>query len=826
MRLLCPTTVLGTESPCIFSAFGNIGLVDAMTNDTLCCEALERIADAVLTVDREARITYLNKAAQQFFGRTSPDLLGRALWDVFPEAVQSQLYVNYIKSIREQVITRTIDHYSTLNKWIEVHVYPSADGATICFRDVTIPRDVEVALRESEERLRLAAEAGGIGIWSWDFSTGMQTADAHAREIMGLPKSVPITTEMVLQIIHPDDRERIDQAVHKAMVEHGVYEAEFRVVRPNGEIRWVYARGHGTYDRDNRPLYLTGMVTDITERKQKELLNSTLTSINLTIRSGVGFDTIVQTAMEEGIKALHVDVGLVSLREDDYWVVRYGHRVPDGIIGRHFADKEIPFASLAASENKTVVIDDVETDERLDKAAMRRFGIRSAIVAPLVIKGVVIGALLFGYHTTHHAFTSAESEFVTNLATSVSLALANARLIADLDTERRFIARILNVVPVVVTYIGRDLVFYQANEAAARAFGSETKDIVGHKMAEIVNGNNEMIEHVKTVFRTGKPLHTAGDITYPSGAEDKRTRHYLITYVPDVDEQGQVVGVIQEAEDVTELERLRIGMEEALAKAETTSKELQRALDRERQYSIMLQRALLPEVPEVPEGYAVATTYVSPFAGREIGGDFYDVFRTERGGVGILIGDVAGKGLEAASIAAAARATVRAFAYEMSDTGEVLTHANAVLHSQRPSDLSILFVTLFLGILDPTSGKMRYCSAGHPPPAVFHATSGEIDFFRFGDPPIGLLDKYSYHEAAENIYPGDKVVFYTDGISEARQDSDLFGEEGIERSIKRHHALAPTDLVAHLLAEATEWAGGHLRDDAAIVVLERIERSA
>ncbi|MCL6629507.1 MAG: PAS domain S-box protein [Armatimonadetes bacterium] len=358
-----------------------------MTNDILCCEALERITDAVLTVDREARIIFLNSAAQRFFGRTTADLLGRALWDVFPEAIQSQFYVNLDKSVKEQVVTHTIDYYSSLGKWIEVHVYPSANRATVWLRDVTVQRDVEMALRENEERLRLATEAGGVGIWSWDFTTGMQTADARAREIMGLPETGPVDTKMVLEIIHPDDRKRIDEAVHEAMVKHETYEAEFRIVRPNGEISWVQGRGRGIYDSENRPLRLIGVVTDVTERKQKELFDSTLTSINLMIRSGMGFDTIVQTAVEEGIKALDVDSGLVSLREDEYWVVRCGHGVPEGIIGEHFTDKEIPFASLAARGNKTVVIVDVETDERLDRIAMRRFGIRSAIVAPLVIQG-------------------------------------------------------------------------------------------------------------------------------------------------------------------------------------------------------------------------------------------------------------------------------------------------------------------------------------------------------------------------------------------------------------------------------------------------------
>ena len=232
----------------------------------------------------------------------------------------------------------------------------------------------------------------------------------------------------------------------------------------------------------------------------------------------------------------------------------------------------------------------------------------------------------------------------------------------------------------------------------------------------------------------------------------------------------------------------------------------------------LLQRALLPKEPSVDHGYSAAARYISAYEGQEIGGDFYDVFQTEDGKVGVLIGDVSGKGIEAASLAAATRSTVRAFAYDLSSVGEAMTHANSVLSTQLPEIGS--FVTVSLMILDLPSGDILYCSAGHPPAAVYRSDKS-VEFLTFGQPPVGPLEKLEFKESRSHIAPGEKLVLYTDGILEARHGNEMFGAEGIENVLKEYGHLSSDEVADKMLSTARDWSKGRLTDDAAIIVIER-----
>ena len=137
----------------------------------------------------------------------------------------------------------------------------------------------------------------------------------------------------------------------------------------------------------------------------------------------------------------------------------------------------------------------------------------------------------------------------------------------------------------------------------------------------------------------------------------------------------------------------------------------------------MLQRALLPGEPHITSGYQLATKFIPGAAGKQVGGDFYDVFETEDGRTAILIGDVSGKGVESAAMAAATRSTVRAFAYDLGDPAQALNHTNAVI-DQSPTYER--FATAFLAVLDPATGRFTYSSAGHPP-AMVRRADGTVD---------------------------------------------------------------------------------------------------
>lgn len=263
--------------------------------------------------------------------------------------------------------------------------------------------------------------------------------------------------------------------------------------------------------------------------------------------------------------------------------------------------------------------------------------------------------------------------------------------------------------------------------------------------------------------------------------------------------------------DITE----RVRAEQELQQSRN---DLEEALNREQHFSLLLQRALLPSIPIIGPGYDVAAEYVPAFVNREIGGDFYDVFRVGECRAGVLIGDVSGKGLEAAAMAATTRSTVHAFVHETASAAKALTKANSVLYLEQP-DFGP-FVTVFLAVIDLCTGNIVYSSAGHPPAAICRS-DGIVEFLELGELPLAVLQEQHFEDFSSHIDPGDRLVLYTDGISEARHDSKLLDLEGIQQTLIEH-ATMPVIKLAHALVDtATNYAHGKLSDDAAVVIVGR-----
>lgn len=297
--------------------------------------------------------------------------------------------------------------------------------------------------------------------------------------------------------------------------------------------------------------------------------------------------------------------------------------------------------------------------------------------------------------------------------------------------------------------------------------------------------------------------------------------------------RGKVLGAIQvqssEQREFTQSEiRLLQAMADRAALAvdnaqlledlQRSRNDISEALEREKHFSLLLQRALLPEAPEVGAGYDVAAEYVpAPFTG-EIGGDFYDVFPIQGDKVGVLIGDVSGKGLEAAALAATTRSTIHAFVHQTASAAEALSKANAVIYSKQEGDES--FATVFLLVIHLPTGTVHYSSAGHPSP-ILCGCDHRLEHLAYGQMPLGVIEAQTFTEHVTHLQPGDSLLLYTDGISEARRGSEMFELEGIESVARRCCRPEAAQLARDLLNDATEWAEGNLRDDAAVVVVAR-----
>lgn len=237
-----------------------------------------------------------------------------------------------------------------------------------------------------------------------------------------------------------------------------------------------------------------------------------------------------------------------------------------------------------------------------------------------------------------------------------------------------------------------------------------------------------------------------------------------------------------------------------------------RLLEEQRVVSDTLQTALL-SVPESLPGVRYAHAYQSATELARIGGDFYDIFETAPGVIAFVLGDISGKGLEAAAFTAMVRSTLRAFAYESEGPAEVLTHANRAVLSQIPEGR---FITAVVVYLETRTGRLRIASAGHPAP-VFCARGDAEEVHVPSNLPLGVLPDVVFEETEMQLGREEGVVLFSDGLLEARHDMDFFGVDGIEGVLLALGTSDPDSLVETLMARAAEWAGGRVTDDMAIV---------
>ena len=256
------------------------------------------------------------------------------------------------------------------------------------------------------------------------------------------------------------------------------------------------------------------------------------------------------------------------------------------------------------------------------------------------------------------------------------------------------------------------------------------------------------------------------------------------------------------------LERRNVELERAVESGTAQIAMQEQELERARE----IQSSLLPkEIPQLA-GYEVAGAWQPAFT---VSGDYYDVLRLDGQRLGICIADVAGKGVSAALLMANVQAAVRAFADSSGSPAEMCRKVNALLHENVATGK---FVTFLYGVLDAEKRTFRCCNAGHLPPIVF--SNGEARTVDGGGAVLGVFPSWSYEDAAIELKAGDRLLLFTDGITEAADASGQeFGETGIAQFVKANSALAAKELNNRLLKRVTEFCGAQFHDDATVLVI-------
>lgn len=260
---------------------------------------------------------------------------------------------------------------------------------------------------------------------------------------------------------------------------------------------------------------------------------------------------------------------------------------------------------------------------------------------------------------------------------------------------------------------------------------------------------------------------------------------------------------------------------EELARAYRELQEAQAALvekerlERELELARDLQQSILPhEFPRLP-GFSFAAR---SRPARRVGGDFYDVISLSGGRVGLVMADVSDKGMASALYMALTRSLIRAEAKRRFSPRQVLLSVHRLLMEMTQADM---FVTIFYGVLDPAQGILRYVRAGHDRPLLFSPETSECRFLAGEGMLLGLLEKVNLEEVGVDLCPGDLLVLYSDGITDANSPAgEFFGVERLQEAICGTGSLTAQD-VCDLIFESVDQfqARAEQYDDMALLVM-------
>ena len=244
--------------------------------------------------------------------------------------------------------------------------------------------------------------------------------------------------------------------------------------------------------------------------------------------------------------------------------------------------------------------------------------------------------------------------------------------------------------------------------------------------------------------------------------------------------------------------------------------QLKRQMEEELKRAANLQQSLLPTDPLVSPPYRIAGKNIPS---SDVGGDYFDFINGDAAVLTIGLGDVAGKGMPAALLMTNLHASVRAHVESEPRLPMVMARLNRSIHHAVRGDR---FITLVLIAIDRKTGEVRYVNAGHNPPFLVHA-SGETEKLSVGGLLLGMFPEATYESAEFRMGPGDVLVLYSDGVTEARDASDdEFGEERLMAFLQKHRAMEPERLVEALIRTVHEFSNeGKPGDDVTVAVIRR-----
>jgi PAS domain S-box-containing protein len=434
-----------------------------------------------------------------------------------------------------------------------------------------------MALRESEARLKMALEAGGMAVWEWDLTTGKIAWTENIQAIQGTSfQHGPTTTQELLRDIVPEDRQMTWDAIREAARQGRDFQVEYRMASHAGQVVWIEARGGPVLDAGGHASRLIGLCTDITQRKRSEetLLEETktletLNRIGPSLLSELNLEKLVQAITDAATQLTGANFGAFLYKASET-EARFHLYALSGVPRDAFANspsREKTTLSDATFSEALIRIGDVLEDPRLqetlpfNRMPLGNHTVRSYLAVAVVSRsGDVVGRLLFG-NSKPNAFTERSERIALAIAAQAGIAIDNARLFKAAQTElaertraetalresREHLQRIADALPVLIGYVDAEERFLFNNRTCEDWFLMSRREMSGRPIRDILGPDAYGLvqPHVAEALQ-GREATFEARIPFRSG-----TRYVHATHVPHWTEFGNVAGFFLLVADIT-----------------------------------------------------------------------------------------------------------------------------------------------------------------------------------------------------------------------------------------------------------------------------------
>jgi PAS domain S-box-containing protein len=718
-------------------------------------------------VDTELRFVRVNAALAAINGRPIEEHIGRRIDEVLPEFADAlvPVYREVLETgeaILEREIVREVRESShvrhVLASWFPVRMDGAIVGVGAVVVDITDRKEAELRLQGVLQQLPVGvviADAGGeIVLGNRQLDEmGLVTGDLSDQRV---GQSSFVGWRPDGSQYAPEDLP-LSRALRTGAVIRG---EEITFMRADGARRTIEANSAPILDGEE-VVAAVAVMQDITERhlafERQELL----------VRAGEVLDS-----------ALGVDERLERFAQ--LLVPQVADHVKIELLEGSGGRRPVAVARRSA-----------ETTEDPNP--------RGQIVVPLRARGRVLGALSLTMAESGRRYAEGDLDLASDLGLRAGLAVENARLYEDAQAsaaaEQRRAAQL-------VALADASLAIHRTRLPERRL------QLIAQSARELLDARRGVV-----TVRVGLVSEAAATSEAPD-------------VVPEADEAVAAAPLI--ARDGSEFGRIEVVGKpggftpgddlalEDLARLASLALENVRLEERERQVARTLQASLLPpRLPEI-EGLEVGARYLAGGEGTLVGGDVYDLFPVADEWA-FMVGDVCGKGAEAAALTAMVRYTLRAEAAHHARPRDVLALVNGAILRQFQDGR---FCTVLHGRVRVEEGTARFrlAAGGHPPPILLRA-DGTVEPVTVGGPLLGVLPTVSHPDVLVSLAPGDALVCFTDGVTEGRGAEGMFGDHGLPESIAAAAGLEPDAIAAHLVRAALDFQGGQTQDDVAVLVL-------